>query len=158
MHDTAMAAGSAFAKILQESRSGDTDAEFNVLDLGGRSVNGSLRSVFEAHGLTYVCVDMEADASVDIVCPPGERLPFEDGSFDAVVSTSCFEHDPCFWMTFRELCRIVKLGGFIYVNAPSSGFYHGFPGDNWPLLCRCWTSPCILGMFGRTAFVYGNKA
>jgi len=47
-------------------------------------------------GMKYVCIDMEADASVDIVVPPGEKLPFEDGSVDLIVSTSCFEHDPCF--------------------------------------------------------------
>jgi len=29
------------------------------------------------------------------------------------------------------MCRILKTGGYIYINAPSSGYYHGFPGDNW---------------------------
>lgn len=56
---------------------------------------------------------------------------FENGSIDIVISTSCFEHDPCFWMTFREMARIVKLDGYVYVNAPANGPYHGYPGDNW---------------------------
>ena len=62
---------------------------------------------------------------------PGDPFPFPDESFDLIVSTSCFEHDPCFWMTFREMGRIIKKGGYIYVNAPSNGPYHGHPGDNW---------------------------
>ena len=46
--------------------------------------------------MKFVCIDMEADPSVDILVQPGEKLPFEDGSVDLIVSTSCFEHDPCF--------------------------------------------------------------
>ena len=102
-----------------------------VVDIGGRNVNGSLRSFFETKGMKFVCIDMEADASVDIVIPPGERLPFDDGSVDLVVSTSCFEHDPCFWLTFKEMTRVIKPSGYIYINAPTSGPYHTYPGDNW---------------------------
>lgn len=74
---------------------------------------------------------MEKDPSVDIIVEPGEKLPFEDESVDLIVSTFCFEHDPCFWMTFKEMCRIVKPTGYIYVNAPSASPYHMYPGDNW---------------------------
>lgn len=124
MHGTALDGGKAFAESY--GAPGKT-----VVDLGGKNVNGSLRNSFESRGMTFICVDMEEDPSVDLVVQPGEKLPFADGSVDLVVSTSCFEHDPCFWMTFKELCRIVKKDGYIYVNAPSSGHYHGYPGDNW---------------------------
>ena len=102
-----------------------------VVDIGGKNVNGSLRYFFENLGMKYICVDIEPHISVDIVVKPGDRLPFENGSIDLIVSTSCFEHDPCFWITFKEMTRITKLGGFIYVNAPSNGPYHGYPCDNW---------------------------
>ena len=81
--------------------------------------------------MKYVCIDMESDSSVDIIVPPGEKIPFDDGSVDLIVSTSCFEHDPCFWLTFKEMTRIIKPSGFIYINAPTSGPYHNYPGDNW---------------------------
>ena len=109
----------------------DLGRECVVVDIGGKDVNGSLRSFFETKGMKFVCVDMESDKSVDIVSPPGEKLPFEDGSVDLIVSTSCFEHDPCFWLTFKEMTRIIKPSGYIYINAPTSGPYHCFPGDNW---------------------------
>jgi SAM-dependent methyltransferase len=124
MHDTALAAGTQFAATY--GRKG-----MRVLDVGGQNVNGSLREAFESRGMTYVCLDIEAHPSVDVVMKPGEAFPFEDESFDLIVSTSCFEHDPCFWLTFRELCRVVSRTGYIYVNAPSNGPYHGYPGDNW---------------------------
>jgi SAM-dependent methyltransferase len=102
-----------------------------VIDLGGRDVNGSLRPAFERMDIEFVCVDMEEHPSVDVVVAPGRRLPFDDCSVDAVVTTSCFEHDPCFWMTIREMARITKPRGYLYANVPSSGPYHGHPGDNW---------------------------
>ena len=124
MHFTSLKSGQAFANTY-----GSNSAL--VIDIGGRNVNGSLRSFFEDRGMKFVSVDMEADNSVDIVTPPGEKLPFEDGSVDLIVSTSCFEHDPCFWMTFKEMTRIIKATGYIYINAPTSGPYHCYPGDNW---------------------------
>lgn len=124
MHDTALVAGEGFSKMY--GNPGKV-----VVDVGGQDINGSLRSFFESAGMKYICLDMVEHPSVDIVVKPGEPFPFPDGSIDIIVSTSCFEHDPCFWMTFREMARVVKEGGFIYVNAPSNGAYHGYPGDNW---------------------------
>ena len=124
MHDTALACGNFFAETYGKEG-------MKIIDIGGQDVNGSLRSFFENLKMTYICVDIEEHESVDIVVKPCEKLPFENGSIDLIVSTSCFEHDPCFWMTFKELCRITKLDGFIYINAPSNGAYHCYPGDNW---------------------------
>jgi SAM-dependent methyltransferase len=122
MHDTALLAGALFAKVYTQE--GQT-----VVDIGSMDVNGSLRP-FYSHA-KYVGVDMCAHTSVDVVVKPHTPLPFETGSVDAVISSSCFEHDPCFWLTFREICRIVKLGGYIYINAPSNGVTHQFPCDCW---------------------------
>jgi len=124
MHYTSLISGKSFSETYGINNG-------LVVDIGGRNVNGSLREFFEEKGMRFVCVDMEADPSVDIVIPPGEKLPFDDASVDLIVSTSCFEHDPCFWITFREMTRIIKPTGFIYINAPTKGYYHGYPGDNW---------------------------
>jgi hypothetical protein len=31
----------------------------------------------------------------------------------------------------REMARVVRVGGYVYVNAPSTGYWHGFPDDNY---------------------------
>lgn len=124
MHTSSHVAGYLFANIYGGPNK-------IVVDLGGKNVNGSLRNFFENLGMKYICVDMDEHSSVDIIVKPGEKLPFDNNSIDLIVSTSCFEHDPCFWMTFKEMTRIIKDDGFIYVNAPSNGPYHGYPGDNW---------------------------
>jgi len=102
-----------------------------VIDIGGQDVNGSLKQYCLENNMKYICVDIEEASGVDIIVKPGLKYPFETGSIDIVVSSSCFEHDPCFWMTFKEICRITKLDGFIYINAPGNGEYHKYPGDNW---------------------------
>jgi SAM-dependent methyltransferase len=124
MHYTSLISGKAFSQSYMVH-------DGLVVDIGGRNVNGSLRIFFEEKGMKFICVDMEEDPSVDIVIPPGEKLPFKDESVDLIVSTSCFEHDPCFWLTFKEMTRIIKPSGYIYVNAPTCGPYHCYPGDNW---------------------------
>lgn len=124
MHDTALIAGELFAVSY-----GGTNKI--VVDIGGQDINGSLRSSFESKNMKYICVDMVQHSSVDIVVNMGEKLPFDNQSVDIVISTSCFEHDPCFWLTFKEMSRIVKMGGYVYINAPSNGPYHQHPGDNW---------------------------
>ena len=36
------------------------------------------------------------------------------------------------------MCRLVKPGGYIYINAPSTGPYHGYPTDNWRFYLDSW--------------------
>ena len=123
MHDTALIAGKAFCDVY--GKEGMT-----VVDIGGMDINGSLRTYYVSRGLLYYCIDLEAHESVDIVIKPGDKLPFDTNTIDMVISTSCFEHDPCFWLTFKEMTRIVKPDGFIYVSAPSNGPYHKYPTDS----------------------------
>lgn len=61
----------------------------DVLDLGGREVNGSIRGLFP-RATQYLTVDIEPHSTVDVVCDAAE-LDLPD-RFDVVVSTECFEH------------------------------------------------------------------
>lgn len=99
-----------------------------VVEFGSCDINGNLRNIFKH--CEYIGLDMVAGKNVDIVCH-SEHTPFENESVDYVISSSNFEHDECFWMTFLEMCRITKENGLIYINAPSAGKYHAFPTDCW---------------------------
>ncbi len=121
----------AAAKAVQGFADEHVRAGMTVLDVGGRDVNGGARPIMEAKGAKYTCQDMQEDPSVDVVSPPGEALPFADGSFDVVMTSSVLEHDPMFWVTIRELARVTKMGGKIFCSAPGAGPYHAYPGDNW---------------------------
>jgi SAM-dependent methyltransferase len=108
-----------------------------VVDFGSYDVNGTLKPIFEKH--KYIGIDMHAGPNVDLVCNNLD-VPLESNSVDVVVSSSCLEHDDCFWETFLEMSRIVKEGGYIYICAPSGGEYHGFPGDCWRFYKDSWAA------------------
>lgn len=101
-----------------------------VLDIGSIDLNGSLRDVCPSD-IAYVGIDMSPGKGVDLVLDDPYQFPFADGAFDMIVSTSCFEHDPMFWLTFLEILRVTRDGGIVYINAPANGHYHTHPWDNW---------------------------
>lgn len=101
-----------------------------VLDVGSYDVNGSLRQCI-GQNIDYVGADLEAGPGVDVVIDSPDVLPFENDAFDAVVSTSTYEHAAQFWMLLLECARVTRPGGHIYINAPSNGIFHQFPYDYW---------------------------
>jgi len=123
MHDTAYALGSRFLELY--SPPGD----FLAVEIGAQDVNGTLRTALPSRA-SYIGIDIEAGRNVDVVAT-GAVLPLASGIADIVLASSVFEHDPTFWRTFCELCRITKPGGYIYVSAPSNGVVHRFPQDCW---------------------------
>lgn len=127
MHDTALELGRRFFEAYLPP-SGIP----KILDIGSLDINGSLRQALpEGSTAAYVGVDLEAGSGVDVVIDDPAELPFPDDHFDAVVSTSCLEHDRTFWATVDEAVRVCKPGGFVYLNAPSNGHVHQHPLDCW---------------------------
>lgn len=102
-----------------------------VVEVGSYDVNGSLRSIFQ-NTQEYVGLDFNPGPGVDVVLSDPYQFPFDDNTFDVLVTTSCFEHSEMFWLTFLEGLRILKPHGLFYMNAPSSWMcYHQFPVDCW---------------------------
>lgn len=106
-----------------------------ILDVGSYDVNGTMKPIFEKG--QYVGLDMESGPNVDVV-GVSHDIPFRGDEFDIVISSSCFEHDDMFWVSFQEMCRVLKPGGYMYIQAPSNGPYHGWPGDNWRFYIDSW--------------------
>ncbi|MQP64232.1 methyltransferase domain-containing protein [Niveispirillum sp. SYP-B3756] len=124
MHDTAYKIGAKFFETYWRS-------DFSkVLELGACNVNGALRD-FRPEGSDWCGMDLGPGNGVDVVADDPYVYPFEDGSFDIVVSSSCYEHDQFFWLTFLEMLRVTREGGFLYINVPSNGAYHAYPQDCW---------------------------
>ena len=100
-----------------------------ILEIGSRG-NSTIRNL-KPDNSEYIGLDIEEGYNVDVISTDRYKLPFDDNTFDYVVSSSCFEHDECFWITYLEIIRILKPGGLFYLNAPSNGPYHAHPGDCW---------------------------
>jgi SAM-dependent methyltransferase len=59
----------------------------------------------------------------------GDRLPFEDGFFDTVVSIQVLEHTPHPRKLIAEMARVLKKGGTLILAAPFSFRLHEEPHD-----------------------------
>lgn len=121
MHRTALNHGRLFFESYRP--------EGPILEIGSQDVNGSLRSV--APECPYTGADFVAGKGVDVVISDPYMLPFDEDSFDAVVSSSCFEHSEFFWLIFLEALRVLKPAGLFYLNVPTNGQFHQYPVDCW---------------------------
>lgn len=102
----------------------------NILEIGSNLSTFNIRSLSPKDS-KYIGVDLIQGRGVDIVLTDPYQLPFEDNSFDFVISSSCFEHSEFFWLTYIEIMRVLKPYGLFYLNAPSNGDFHRFPVDCW---------------------------
>lgn len=92
--------------------------EKKVLEVGSLNINGSVRQFFD--DCQYIGIDVGPGPGVDIVCP-GQEYNAPDGTFDTVISCECFEHNP-FWVeTFRNMLRLCKDDGLIIMTCATTG-------------------------------------
>lgn len=82
----------------------------------------------ERLGKEFINVDVFPFPEVDIVSN-ATQLPFKDDSIDATVSESLLEHVPDASLVAKEMIRVVRPGGYIYVSAPFIHPYHASPDD-----------------------------
>jgi glycosyltransferase involved in cell wall biosynthesis len=82
----------------------------------------------ERLGQEFINVDVFPFPEVDVVAD-ATHLPFKNNSLDGAVSESLFEHVPDATLVAREMVRVVKPGGYIYVSAPFIHPYHASPDD-----------------------------
>lgn len=89
-----------------------------VLDIGGRDVNGTVRSLFP-HAAEYVVTDILPGDGVDIVADASTWTP--DRQYDVVVCCETFEHTadwPKIVATAYEAC---KPGGRVILTMAGPG-------------------------------------
>ena len=85
-------------------------------------------------------IDCKEYVGVDIASSPhlsenfdkvfdGLHLPFADESFDSIICTEVIEHciDPD--MLFKEMSRVLKMGGYAFITAPMFIEHHEIPYD-----------------------------
>lgn len=89
-----------------------------VLDCGSGRRHDYISNVVNYEIVNYDTTD---------VIGVGERLPFKDNSFDAVISIAVLEHvrDP--FLCASEISRVLKPGGELFCSVPFLQPYHGYP-------------------------------
>lgn len=96
-----------------------------VLNVGSRGAAVQLGSQAVLVGL-----DIEAGEGVDVVGDVHRASElFRAQEFDAVYTTSTFEHLRRPWIAARELAAVTKRGGWLYCQTHQSFPVHGYPSD-----------------------------
>jgi len=57
--------------------------------------------------------------NLDFVCYDGIQLPFEDDTFDVIVSRYCLHHFPNIEKSFAEIARVLKPFGQLLISDPT---------------------------------------
>lgn len=106
----------------------------DVIEVGSRDVNGSVRKWVEAmRPARYLGIDMLPGRGVDVVMK-AEELPFRylPGSFDTLLCIETIEHVE-FWRAAVMGCKIsLAPGGVMLFTTRGPGFpLHAYPSDFW---------------------------
>ena len=89
-----------------------------VLDVGSGDINGNNRFLFTE--CEYDGNDVCEAPNVTIVSRT-KNLPFDNSSFDTIISTECFEHDPDYEDSFKKIYNMLKPDGLFVFTCASTG-------------------------------------
>ena len=98
----------------------------NFLDEGVNVLN--VGSGPERLGHEFINIDVYPFSEVDVVADAAS-LPFKNNSVDGVVSESLLEHVDFPEKAAKEMARVLKPGGHLYISAPFFHPYHASPDD-----------------------------
>ena len=89
-----------------------------VLDVGSGDINGNNRFLFE--NCEYDGNDVIQAKNVTIVSKTKD-LFFTSDTFDTIISTECFEHDPEYTESFKKIYTMLKPDGLFCFTCASTG-------------------------------------
>lgn len=95
-----------------------TSDSVEVLDIGGRNVNGSIRDLFPC-ATRYIAVDIREGDGVDVVADAATWVP--DQEYDVVVSTETFEHTDVWPQICNTAYKALKTGGSLILTMAGPG-------------------------------------
>lgn len=90
-----------------------------VLDVGSYDYNGSNGDLFDSSCIVHGN-DVFPGHNVDLVYKTAD-LPFFEPTFDTIVSSNCFQHDPEFKESLRKLTQILRPGGILAFTCATTG-------------------------------------
>ena len=112
---------------------GDHFKNKRVLDVGSGDINGNNRTLFT--NCLYEGNDVTVSENATIVSKTKD-LQINDSTFDTIVSTECFEHDPEYEQSLLKIYRMLKPGGLFCftcasIHRPEHGTRRTTPGNSF---------------------------
>jgi SAM-dependent methyltransferase len=90
-----------------------------VLDIGSGDYNGNNRQFFDI-SCSYQGNDVFPGRNVDLVYKTSE-LPFYKPTFDTIITTECFQHDPEYMQSLLKIITILRPGGLFVGSCATTG-------------------------------------
>ena len=116
--------------IIDTENVSNHDYDQYALDIISRHESGLVldcgcgkRSKYYDNIINFEIVDYDTTDVIGV----GEELPFEEETFDAVLSLNVLEHVKDPFKAASEICRVLKEGGELYCVVPHLQPVHGFP-------------------------------
>lgn len=96
----------------------DRDEPHCVLEVGGG--DGYIASLVREAGFEIRSTDPKPREPLrhPVEVMSASRLPFDDGSVDAIISSNVLEHIDDLPQSFDEMCRVLRPGGFMIHSMP----------------------------------------
>jgi len=88
-----------------------------VLEVGSYTVNHSIRDCFSE--CDYIGLDLIDGPGVDVVAE-GSNFVLKQ-QFDTVISAECFEHNPNYEQTFKNMVKHCREGGLVAFSCATDG-------------------------------------
>jgi SAM-dependent methyltransferase len=85
---------------------------------GGQWVEGRL--LLELNAGEKVRTDIVGNPEEGIIEARADKLPYPNGSFDVAICREVMEHVPDDQAVFKELNRVLKVGGLLLITTPNS--------------------------------------
>jgi SAM-dependent methyltransferase/uncharacterized protein YbaR (Trm112 family) len=99
-----------------------------VLVVGGRTRGKGSDVLYEASDIEIVSTDVAFGPETDLICDAHD-LPFQDGTFDAVVAQAVLEHVADPYRCVAEIHRVLKPDGIVHAETPFLQSMHMQPYD-----------------------------
>lgn len=95
-----------------------TDEDLSVLDIGGRDLNGTTRSLFP-NANPYHVLDLRPGPNVDFVGDASSWVTMR--TYDLVLITEVFEHTPAWPAILRTAWSALRPGGWLIFTCAGPG-------------------------------------
>jgi SAM-dependent methyltransferase len=86
--------------------------------------NGLLAERLRQRGHRVTCADMNSERPEYVFVNMERPLPFDDSSFDAVISLEGIEHVVEPYSLVKEICRVLRPDGFVILSLPNVQSLH----------------------------------
>jgi hypothetical protein len=99
-----------------------------ILEVGSREVTGASAARARFSLAEYVGFDFYAGPNVDVVGDAHKLSRYFDGQkFDLIFSSACFEHFAMPWIVATEMAKLLRVGGYVFVETHFSFASHERP-------------------------------